>query len=127
MTQPYSKDLRIRAVNLVESGIHIKEVAQMLKIGVATIYLWLKRKRIEGTIEARKDWRKGHSHKITDLNEFKEFVEGKQGLTAKEMAQEKGMSTKTMCKWLKRTGFTRKKKVTVTANETKKAVIYINR
>ena len=110
MTNPYSQDLRERAVDLVEMGMSVKKVALLLKIGAKTIYLWLKRKLTEGTIEARKNWRKGHSCKVTDLEEFKEFVENHQGLTAKEMAEIRGISTKTMCKWLKRIDFTRKKK-----------------
>ena len=127
MALAYSEDLRKRAVNLVENGKDAAEVAKLLSIGRATVYLWLARKRTEGTIAPRKGWHKGHSNKITDLEEFKRFVEENQGMTAVAMAEKWGnISAKTMCKWLKRIGFTRKKKLITTSNKTKKAVLYIS-
>ncbi len=112
MTSPYSEDLRARAVGLVENGKKVSEVAQLLTIGIATIYLWLRRKREEGTIAPRKNWRQGHSNKIADLEKFRQFVKENEGLTATDMAEKLGtISLKTVCKWLKRIGFTRKKKL----------------
>ncbi len=70
MTSPYSEDVKARVVGLVENGKKFREAAQLLTIGIVTIYLWLRRKREEGTIAPRKNWRQGHSNKIADLEKF---------------------------------------------------------
>jgi transposase len=39
----YSADLREKAISLVERGISNSEVAELLEIGIATLYRWLKK------------------------------------------------------------------------------------
>jgi transposase len=80
-----------------------------LKIGKASLYLWRKQRRETGSVEPKKNWRKGHSQ---DLKWFRQFVKENEGLTTKQMAEEWGNITqKTICKWLNRIGFTRKKDI----------------
>lgn len=126
MANPYSEDLRKRAVEMKEEGKSIEEIVKVMKIGRSSIYLWWKRKREEGTVAARKEWRKGHGNKIKDLEKFKKFAEKNEGLTAKEMAEKWGNITlKTVCKWLNRIGFSRKKRATGTKKEMNRDVRYI--
>jgi len=111
IAQPYSEDLRKRAMDLIDNkGCTIQETTEALSISKATLYLWRKQRREKGTLAPEKNWRKGHSHKIKDLNAFKKFVDQHQGCTAQEMANQLGnISLKTVCKYLKRMGYTRKK------------------
>ncbi|MBS9529102.1 IS630 transposase-related protein, partial [Wolbachia endosymbiont of Ceratitis capitata] len=40
----YSVDLRERAVSMIEKGKSKVEVAELLEIGIATLYRWLRKK-----------------------------------------------------------------------------------
>ena len=53
MAKGYSKDLRERAVALVEGGESRREVARMLDLAPSTAVRWLERWRTAGTLEAR--------------------------------------------------------------------------
>ena len=126
MPNPYSEDLRIRAITLVQEGASVINTAELLKIGQATLYVWLARKRNEGTIEARKNWRQGHSQKIKDTKAFEKFVDNNSGLTAIQMAVKWGdITPKTIRLWLHKIGYSRKKRLTVTRNVMKKSGKYI--
>ena len=67
MANPYSEDLRIKAVNIVERGKSIIETAKLLGVGRVSIFRWVKLKNENGTVKAKENWRKGHSHKVQDL------------------------------------------------------------
>lgn len=126
MANPYSKDLRSRAIELIDRGKKVIEVAKLLKISRASLHLWVKTRKEEGRIEAKSGWRKGHSAKVRDLEFFKEFAIKNCHKTAKEMGQLWGnISTKTICKWLKIIGFTRKKRLMAIKKGMKQSVRYI--
>ena len=122
----HSKDLRERTLNLIERGTKITQVAKLLEISRASIYRWIDHRETRGTLEPMKNYQKGHSHKVKDQEAFKDFVKQNQGLSAIQMSDKLGdMTPKTVRLWLKRVGFTRKKRLTATKNEVKKSVIYI--
>ena len=50
MTQPYSIDLRERAVALVEAGMTIREAAEMLDISASCLPKWCALKRRTGSL-----------------------------------------------------------------------------
>jgi transposase len=50
----YSVDLRDKATSLVEKGKSNSEVAELLEIGIATLYRWLKKKAEFESLEAGK-------------------------------------------------------------------------
>lgn len=126
MAVAYSEDLRKTALNLIDGGKEVEDVAALLKISRASLFLWIKLRRETGSVAPKKDWRKGHGNKISDLEELKKFADENQGLTAVEMAEKWGdLTPKTMRKWLGRIGYTQKKRVTGTKNEMKKSVKYI--
>ncbi|WP_265025995.1 transposase [Wolbachia endosymbiont (group A) of Bibio marci] len=50
----YSVDLREKAISLVERGKSKSEVADLLEIGIATLYRWLKKKGNDESLEAGK-------------------------------------------------------------------------
>ncbi len=77
------------------------------------------------SLAPKKDWRKGHSNKTPDLDKFKEFAQENQGLTATAMAEKLGnLSVKTVCKWLKGIGFTRKKSYGYRERNEKNLAVY---
>jgi transposase len=124
----YSEDLRERAVALVKRGKKVYIVAKLLQIGVPTLYRWVAKGKKGESLAPKKDWRKGYGNKIPDLDAFKQFVEENQGMTATSMAEKWGnISLKTMCKWLGRINFTRKKKAMATLKGTKKNVVCIEK
>ena len=53
MAKGYSKDLRERAVAIVEGGESAREAARLLDIGAATAIRWMERWTLTGTVEAK--------------------------------------------------------------------------
>jgi transposase len=51
--KPYSKDLRLRVLAAVDSGVPREEVAKTFSVSVPTIKRWLKRRRETGDVEQR--------------------------------------------------------------------------
>jgi transposase len=51
--KPYSKDLRVRVLAAVDSGVPREEVAKTFSVSVPTIKRWLKRRRETGEVEPR--------------------------------------------------------------------------
>ncbi len=82
-----------------------------------TIRLWLKRERETGDFQALPNQPPGNGHKITDWEKFTKFVEVNGDKTQVEMAQlwTEKISERTISRGLKKIGFTRKKKLMVTA------------
>lgn len=118
----HSKDLRKRVIDTVNQKVlQLGEIAVLFQINVRTIYDWRKQFEKTGNIEAKTGFHKGHSHKITDLEKFKKFVEENPDLTLKEMAEKWGdISPKTIDRTLKKIGFTFKKNNSDTKSVMKK-------
>jgi transposase len=51
--KPYSKDLRLRVLAAVDSGMPREEVAKTFSVSVPTIKRWLKRRRETGDVEPK--------------------------------------------------------------------------
>ena len=64
MAKGYSKDLRVRAVSMVEEGESAREVARVLNIGASTAIRWIERWTTTGTVEAKP----GTGHSRSPLN-----------------------------------------------------------
>lgn len=73
MAKGYSKDLRERAVAIVEDGESAREAARLLNIGAATAIRWIDRWMSTGTVEAKpgtghsKSPLKAHERWLLDL------------------------------------------------------------
>ena len=74
--------------------------------------MWFNRKVQTGTIEPKQREKQGHSHKITDGDEFRYFVRKNHDKTQAEMAElwPHPISGRTIGRGIKKIGFTRKKK-----------------
>ncbi|WP_159783119.1 helix-turn-helix domain-containing protein [Sodalinema gerasimenkoae] len=112
MSNNYSYDLRQKVIKAIEiDGMKKSEVSQIFGISRNTIYLWLKQKEETGDFQPREYRPPGHGHKIKDVSKFQAFVEEHADKTQAEMAKlwDDEISQKTISRWLKKLGFTRKK------------------
>ena len=116
MGAPYSDDLRRKALAAVGRGEKPSMVARLLGISRNALHQWRRRQATTGCCTAKRGYQQGHSAKITDWEEFRVFVEGHRGQTLAEMAALRGVGRTTIERGLKKIGFTRKKRVTATAN-----------
>jgi transposase len=53
MAKGYSKDLRVRAVEIIESGESAREAARILNLGASTAIRWIDRWRQTGRVDAK--------------------------------------------------------------------------
>jgi transposase len=123
ITKAYPEWFRKKALDLVDGGTKVDDVADLLKISRSTIYLWRKTRKRTGSFAPASKWQVGHSNKIVDLEKFEKFALENKDLSAVEMAKTWGeVSPKTIRKYLHKIGFTVKKKLLITKNEMKKSV-----
>lgn len=70
MAKGYSKDLRVRAVTIVESGESAREAARLLNIGASTAIRWIERWTTTGSVEAKP----GTGHSRSPLGKHKQWL-----------------------------------------------------
>jgi transposase len=121
MPSPYSYDLRIRVVAAIEKGMDVKEASHTFGVHRDTITAWLARKEATGDVQARAGYQRGHSHKITDPEQFKAFVETHEEATVEELAEAwGGVKRMTIWRQLRKLGYTHKKRPFATPSATKR-------
>ena len=81
-----SIDLRNRVITAVDNGMRITDAAKIFKVGRKAIYNWLKLRKETNSLAPKSGYQKGHSHKITDWEKFKDFAKTNQHLTSSKMA-----------------------------------------
>ena len=70
MAKGYSKDLRVRAVAMVEEGESRREVARVLNLAPSTAVRWMDRWTTAGTLEAKP----GTGHSRSPLNAYEKWL-----------------------------------------------------
>ena len=103
----YSLDLRVRALSLVEEGKSRAEVAKTLKIGVRTLYRWLKKK---ANGEDLKPGKNGRFIRKIDPKVLEEYVKKHPDHTLAEMQRNLGFGITSIWYRLKQLRITLKKK-----------------
>jgi transposase len=90
MAKGYSKDLRARAVAMVEEGESRREVARVLNLAPSTAVRWMDRWTTSGTIEAKPGT--GHSRSPLDAHEkwLLDLVSEEPDLTLEEIRDRLG-------------------------------------
>ena len=110
MAIAYSEDLRVLALDWLNSGRSISQVSRGLKISRPTLYRWIKQVEKTGSTAPQKSVPPPQASKIKDLDRFEEFIERNADKTQKELAQLwGGVSHHTISRALKKLGYTRKK------------------
>ena len=85
MAKGYSKDLRVRAVSIVETGERAREAARLLSVGASTAIRWIERWTTTGSVDAKP----GTGHCRSPLEKHKQWlldlVAAEPDLTLKEI------------------------------------------
>ena len=124
----FSIDLRERVIAAINEGMRITEAAKTFKVCRSVIYDWQKLLKTTNNIAPKTGYQKGHSHKITDWEKFKEFAEKHKHCASPQMRIEwkkltnVDMSESVMLRALKKIGYTAKKKLLVMPKQIKKSV-----
>ena len=110
-----SIDLRMRVIEAVDNGVHIDDAAKTFKVSRRVIYNWLELRKETNSLAPKAGYQKGHSHKVTDWESFRKFVEANKHRTVKGMIVEweklnnDTVSESAMENWLKKIDYTSKK------------------
>lgn len=126
MPKTYSYDLRCKVIDAIElDGMRPSEASNYFAISRNTINLWQHLKAETGDLHPIPREHPGHSHKITDWDKFRAFAHKHRYKTQAQMAElwEGQISERTISRALNKIGFTRKKRLTVTANAMSKNVL----
>jgi transposase len=102
----YGEDLRVRAIEYVESGHRYKEAVAIYGVSERTICNWVKLKNNTGNLKARAVPR--CPHKLQDEELFA-YVKANQDAYLREIAEHFGCCAAAVHKALKRLGITYKK------------------
>jgi transposase len=106
-TSPYSKDLRKKVIDYIESGKSQKSAVALFKLNPSTISRWWLRYKTEGHYNPR--IRIGKKPKIS-AGELKSYIEANANFKASELGEHFGMSRVGALYWLKKLGYSYKKK-----------------
>jgi transposase len=94
MAKGYSKDLRVRAVAMVEAGESAREAARLLDLGASTAIRWIERWTRTGSVEAMPGT--GHSRSPLKAHEqwLLDLVAAEPDLTLEEIRARLGSKKK---------------------------------
>lgn len=106
-TSPYSIDLREKVIKFIKSGKSQTEAAKIFDLHLSTVNRWYLRYRREGHCDPRK--RPGAKSKI-DKESLKDYINKNPDATLKEISLKYGVSVWGIYYWLKKLGFSYKKK-----------------
>ena len=124
MTKSYSSDLRQRVIEYLDAGGNYEESSKLYKVSISAIGRWYRRYKKEGNYQAKI---RGGSKKRIDLKGLEEYVKTNENMTLKQAAKKFNVSSFTISYWLKRLGYSYKKKSFPTWRQTKQNEISIKR
>ena len=122
----FSIDLRKRVVDAIDNGMRITEASKTFKVCRSVIYDWKNLLNKTNQLSPKSGYQNGHSHKITDWDQFKAFIEKHKHCASPQMRVEWkkitdiDMSESAMLRALKKIGYTSKKKLFFTPKQIKK-------
>ena len=106
-TSPYSLDLRKRVITFIKSGNSQVSASKIFALNLSTVNIWYLRYRSEGHYAPRA--RLGAKRKI-DLEALTSHISLNPDAKLKDMAKKFGVSIWGIYYWLKKLGFSYKKK-----------------
>lgn len=120
MPIPYSKDLRVKVINLIKQGKKQTEISKLLQIDKSTIYRWYKTFRISGEMKP-KSYNQNQDRVKIDLSKIEEIITKEPSLTLWQIARKIGNVTNvTVFNAIKKLGYSFKKSHGYIKNEMKK-------
>ena len=117
MAKPYSVDLRKRVLEYIEETGDKTKASQLFKVGIATIYRWIARKKQIGNVEP--SLKKAYKKKIDD-HKLIAYVKENPDYFLVEIATHFNTTLQAIFYALKRLKITRKKRQRFTRKETRK-------
>lgn len=118
MTRSYSLDLRKKVIEYISEGHNYDEASKLFKISVSAIGRWYRKYKQEGVFEAKK---RGGSKRKINIDLLVDYVESNENTTLKEASKIFKVSIFTISYWLKRLGYSYKKKTLPTWRLKKKS------
>lgn len=112
----FSIDLRKRVIAAIDDGMKITAATKVFKVCRSVIYDWQDLVKKNNSLAPKTGYQKGHSHKITDWDQFKKFAEANKQCSAPQMVIKwkaltgVDVSDSVILKVLKKIGYTSKKK-----------------
>jgi len=107
MTKSYSEDLRKKVVEYLSEGNSYVKASKLFKISVSALGRWNRKYKLEGNCIAKK---RGGSKRKIDIEALQEYVRNNENMTLKEASGEFKVSIFTISSWLKKLGYSYKKK-----------------
>jgi transposase len=117
MAKPYSVDLRRRVLEYIEETADKTKASQLFKVGIATIYGWIARKKQSGSVEPSP--KKTYKKKIDD-HKLMAYIEENPDHFLSEIAIHFNTTLQAIFYALQRLKITRKKRPRFTKKETRK-------
>ncbi len=106
MPKSYSLDLRERVLKHLETNEDKKAASHLFRVGVATIYRWVARKKEKGHVQPL---RRKYAYKKIDDQKLIEYVEAHPNEFLSEISKHFSLTPQTIFYALKRLKITRKK------------------
>jgi transposase len=122
MTRNYSNDLRQRVIEYLDAGNGYASASKLFKVSISAIGRWYRKYRQEGDFLPKK---RGGSERRIDLSKLEEYVRANKDMTLKKAGKEFGVSMFTISYWLKRLGYSYKKKTFPMWKQAKRSVTTI--
>jgi transposase len=117
MCKAYSVDLRERVLDYLKQRNNKKAASEIFKVGIATIYRWVRQKKEKGHVEPH---RREYSYKKLDDSILEQYVKEHPDRFLIEIAEHFSVTEQAIFYALKRLKITRKKRRFSTKNEMRK-------
>lgn len=106
-TKTYSEDLRKRVIEYLDQNNDYKATSALFKVSVSAIGRWYRKYKKDGHYAAKK---RGGSQRRIDLERLEDYVKSNPDMMLKDAAEEFKVSIFTISHWLKKLGYSYKKK-----------------
>ena len=112
----YSLDLRKRVISFLEDNNDKKLASSLFKVGIATVYRWIKQKNSRGTLAP---FKRSYAYRKIDYGQLKEYIKAYPDQFLFEIAHHFSVTPQAIFYALQKLRITRKKRPRFIKKETK--------